>query len=171
MQTESATQRQAAQANGNGAHAAVSRGVKFLSRTFHIETERGPQFIDITDRVIETLREAGIWNGFAVIFSTHTTAAIRINEAEPHLIRDMEQMLTKMIPAHHDYAHNRHAHMPPDNLEEPNGHSHCQQLLLGASESVPIVRGDLMLGKWQRVFLVELDHARPRDIVINLVGE
>jgi len=145
--------------------------MKFLSQTFTIRTERGPQFIDITDWVEESIKTAGLKNGFAVVFSKHTTAAIRINEAEPHLIADMEKMLSKMIPEDHDYAHNTHAHAVNTNGERPNGHSHCQQLILGASESVPVLDGRLVFGQWQRIFLVELDHGREREVVIHLVGE
>jgi len=145
--------------------------MKFLSHTFVIRTERGPQFVDITDRVAEVTKESGLENGFAVVFSKHTTAAIRINENEPHLIADMEQMLEKMVPSCHDYAHNRFAHATSTNGERPNGHAHCQQLLLGASEAVPIVDGRLLFGQWQRIFLVELDHARNREVVVHLVGE
>ncbi len=145
--------------------------MKFLSRTFEIRTDRGPQFVDITDRVLEVAQASGLQNGFAVIFAKHTTAAIRINEAEPHLISDMEQMLEKMVPSCEDYAHNRYAHAFSNNGERPNAHSHCQQLLLGASESVPIAGGELVFGQWQRIFLVELDHGRDREVVIHLVGE
>lgn len=145
--------------------------MKFLSRTFVVRTERGPQFVDITDKVLEVAHESGLQNGFAVIFAKHTTAAIRINEAEPHLIEDMEQMLEKMVPSCQDYAHNRYAHAFSNNGERPNAHSHCQQLLLGASESVPIAGGGLIFGQWQRIFLVELDHGRDREVVIHLVGE
>jgi secondary thiamine-phosphate synthase enzyme len=115
--------------------------------------------------------KAGLTNGFAVVFCKHTTAAIRINEAEPHLIGDMEKMLESIAPASIDYAHNRHAHAFSTNGERPNGHSHCQQLLLGASESVPIKNGELVFGQWQRIFLVELDHGRDREVVVHLVGE
>jgi secondary thiamine-phosphate synthase enzyme len=145
--------------------------MKFLSETFSIMTERGPQFIDITDRVRESIETAGLKNGFAVIFSKHTTAAIRINEAEPHLISDMERLLEDVAPTGQDYAHNRYAHAVPMNGERPNGHSHCQHLLLGASESVPVAEGELVTGQWQRIFLVELDHAREREVVIHLIGE
>lgn len=145
--------------------------MKFLSRIFEIRTDKGPQFVDITDRVVEAVRQSGLENGFAVIFSKHTTAAIRINEAEPHLIADMEQMLEKIVPSCHEYAHNRYAHAVSSNGERPNGHAHCQQLLLGASEAVPIVAGQLMFGRWQRIFLVELDHGRDREVVVHLVGE
>jgi secondary thiamine-phosphate synthase enzyme len=145
--------------------------MKFLSRTFEIQTQKGPQFVDITDRVEAATKEAGLQNGFAVVFSKHTTAAISINEAEPHLIKDMEEMLEKMAPSSHDYEHNRYAHALSTNGERPNGHSHCQQLLLGASESVPIADGKLVFGVWQRLFLVELDHGRDREVVVHLVGE
>jgi len=145
--------------------------MKVLSQTFAIRTERGPQFVDITEQVTDAMRQAGLMNGFAVVFSKHTTAAIRINEAEPHLISDMEEMLQKMVPACEDYAHNRYAHAFSTNGERPNWHSHCQQLLLGASESVPIVDGRLVFGQSQRIFLVELDHGRDREVVVHLVGE
>ena len=145
--------------------------MKFLSETFAIRTERGPQFIDITDRVLETVQTSGVKNGFAVVFSKHTTAAIRINEAEPHLINDMEKLLANVVPLGDDYDHNRYAHAESTNGERPNAHSHCQHLLLGASESVPIVEGHLETAQWQRIFLIELDHARDREVVVHLIGE
>ena len=145
--------------------------MKFLSETFEIRTEKGPQFIDITDRVLETVEASGVQNGFAVVFSKHTTAAIRINEAEPHLIRDMEKLLADVVPHSGDYEHNRYAHAESTNGEQPNAHSHCQHLLLGASESVPIVEGKLGTGQWQRIFLIELDHGRDREVIVHLIGE
>ena len=145
--------------------------MKFLSETFAIRTERGPQFIDITERVLETVRASGVKNGFAVVFSKHTTAAIRINEAEPHLISDMEKLLASVVPSGEDYAHNRYAHADSTNGERPNAHSHIQHLFLGASESVPIVAGQLETGQWQRIFLIELDHGRDREVVVHLIGE
>lgn len=165
VQTESLTK------NGATAAPRLTAGLKTTSQTLQIRTERGPQFIDITAHVEDAIQQAGLQNGFALVFSKHTTAAIRINEAEPHLIRDMEEMLEKVIPAAHDYGHNRHAHAVSVDGELPNGHSHCQHLLLGASEAVPVVDGQLMIGRWQRVFLVELDHARDREVLINLIGE
>ena len=60
--------------------------------------------------------------------------------------------------------------MHPD--ERPNGHAHCLQLLLGSSESVPVIDGELMLGAWQRLFLVELDGPRPqREVLVQVLGE
>ena len=145
--------------------------MKFLSQTFAIQTEKAPQFIDITDDVLQAAKHAGIENGFAIVFTKHTTAAVRINENEPALLKDMELMLEQIAPARHDYAHNRYAHAFSNNGERPNGHSHCQQLILGTSEAVPIVGGRLIFGQWQRIFLVELDHGREREVVVQIVGE
>ena len=146
--------------------------MKCVTRTITVRTSRGPQFVDITDRVAAIAREASLQNGFAIVFSRHTTAAIRINENEPMLIQDMEQFLERVAPAQAYYNHNDSAHsLEPEREGGPNGHSHCQQLLLGASEAVPIAQGDLVLGQWQRLFLVELDRGREREIVVQLVGE
>jgi secondary thiamine-phosphate synthase enzyme len=54
--------------------------------------------------------------------------------------------------------------------ESPNGHSHCQHLFLGASETLPVVAGHLALGRWQRIFLIELDHSRTREVHIQILG-
>jgi secondary thiamine-phosphate synthase enzyme len=145
--------------------------VKFLSQTFMIRTEKGPQFLDITDAVQEAASKSGVSNGFAVVFSRHTTAAIRINENEPALLDDMERMLEQIAPSVADYRHNDVAHAFSNNGERPNGHAHCQHLLLGASEAVPVVEGKLTVGEFQRIFLIELDHGREREVVVQLVGE
>ncbi len=160
----------------NGAAPGDGKGLhpqRFSTRSFTVHTDRGPQFIDITDQVASVARDAAIQNGFAIVFSRHTTAAIRINENEPMLLQDMEQFLGSVAPAHVYYNHDdftrRTANMTEG--EQPNGHSHCQQLLLGASEAVPIVDGELLFGQWQRLFLVELDRGREREVVVQLVGD
>jgi len=69
---------------------------------------------------------------------------------------------------HNDFAI-RTAHMHPD--ESPNGHAHCAHLLLGASETVPVQGGEMLLGTWQRIFLVELDGPRPRrEVLVQMTG-
>lgn len=142
-------------------------------QTIRIETERAPQFIDITGEVEQAVAESGVTNGIALIYSRHTTAAIRINEHEPMLLQDMAEFLERVAPRDGYYRHNdfsiRTANMTDD--ECPNGHAHCQNLLMGASEAVPIIAGELQLGRWQRIFLVELDRPRTREVLIQLLGE
>jgi secondary thiamine-phosphate synthase enzyme len=155
--------------NGNGAHA--PHAVHACERLFYRST-RAPEFIDITDDVREVLARSGMVHGFVVVFSRHTTAAIRINEAEPLLIEDMECMLARLAPSGVYYRHNdltiRTVNLTED--EDLNGHSHCQHLLMGASEAVPCMDGALMLGGWQRIFLVELDCAREREVIVQVTG-
>ena len=142
-------------------------------RRLAFETTEPIQFVDITDEVAESVRIAGITDGIVTILSRHTTAAIRIQEAEPLLLEDLLGFLHRLAPSNVHYQHNdfriRTHHMHDD--ESPNGHSHCLQFLLGTSETVPIMDGDLQLGQWQRIFLVELDGPRPkREVLVQIVG-
>ena len=59
--------------------------------------------------------------------------------------------------------------MTPD--ESPNGHSHLQHLLLGTSETVPIINGEMQFGMYQSIFFIELDHPRNREVMVQVVGE
>ena len=146
--------------------------VRLWVETLSWTAQRAPQFIDITASVAECVRRSEITSGMVVVYSKHTTAAIKINEHEPELLKDMEAFLSRLSPSEAKYFHNDFS-VRTVNMEEdecPNGHAHCQHLLLGSSETIPIVDGQLALGVWQRVFLVELDRPRPRDVVIQVLG-
>lgn len=136
------------------------------------EASGAPEFIDITDEVLRAVEAAGVRDGTVTVFSRHTTAAVKINENEPLLLEDMARFLEQVAPRDAHYRHNdfviRTVNMTED--ECPNGHSHCQHLLLSASETIPICDGDVLLGRWQRVFLIELDRPRLREVVIQVHG-
>ena len=153
----------------------IEASVKTYLFTHQVETSTSPEFIDITDRVEESVRESGVENGIAVVYSKHTTAAVIIQENEPLLLVDLANAIERISPKSGHYRHNdfsvRTVHMHED--ECPNGHSHCQHLTLGASETIPIVDGRLALGQWQRVFLVELDHegrSAYREVLLQIMG-
>ena len=137
-----------------------------------IETSDAPEFIDITDEVQRIVAESGIGFGQATVFSTHTTAAIKVNENEPLLLQDMARILRQLAPLNAEYEHNDFSRRTVNLDEEEcaNGHAHCQHLFLSTSETIPVLDGRLGMGQWQRVFLVELDRARQRRILINIVG-
>jgi secondary thiamine-phosphate synthase enzyme len=148
-------------------------GVAARLRRLVFRTDQPIQFLDITDAVAELVRVAGLREGVATVFSRHTTAAVCIQEAEPLLLDDLREFLERNAPAEAHYRHNdfrvRTVHMHDD--ESPNGHAHCLQLMLGSSESVPVADGELLLGQWQRIFLVELDGPRPkREVLVQTVG-
>jgi secondary thiamine-phosphate synthase enzyme len=100
-----------------------------------------------------------------------------INENESGFLEDFAAALCELVPAHgryykHDDLEIRTEGIGPETSEFPNGHSHVRAgLLSSTSQTIPIVRGMLMLGVWQRVFFCELDRARPRKVLIQVVGE
>jgi secondary thiamine-phosphate synthase enzyme len=148
-------------------------GVVSRLRRLVFETHQPIQFLDITDAVTELVRVSGLREGVANVFSRHTTAAVCIQEDEPLLLEDLRDFLHRSAPAGVHYRHNdfrvRTVHMHDD--ESPNGHAHCQQMMLGTSESVPVADGELLLGSWQRIFLVELDGPRAeREVVLQVLG-
>lgn len=139
-------------------------------RTLRIATHEELEFVDISNDVRDMVRDLSVQDGLVVVFSRHTTAAIKINESEPLLLEDMARLLRTWAPPSNEYLHDdftiRTVNMQPD--ERPNGHSHCQQLLLSTSESIPLADGELLLGPWQSLFLVELDGPRDREVVVQL---
>ena len=145
-------------------------GGEFAMRLLTYHTSEAGQFIDITDDVAEVLLASGARRGLVHVYSAHTTAAVRVNENEPLLLSDFRRFLTAMAPCggydHDDMS--RRVGVPPD--EPVNGHAHCQHLLLGASETLPVVDGRLALGRWQRLFLVELCSPRARQVVVQVLG-
>jgi secondary thiamine-phosphate synthase enzyme len=153
---------------------ASAPGVASRLRRLVFETHEPIQFLDITEHVAELARVTRLREGVATVFSRHTTAAVCIQEAEPLLLHDLRDFLERSAPANAHYRHNdfrvRTVHMHDD--ESPNGHAHCLQLLLGTSQTVPVADGELLLGTWQRIFLVELDGPRAaREVIIQVLGE
>lgn len=145
----------------------ISRPACVDAFTLVLDTAAPRQFIDITGRILDRLTQSGVRDGLVVVASQHTTAAIVVNEHEPLLLEDLDGFLQGLAPQHSDYAHNAVPCLPG---EQPNGHAHCQALLLNASAVIPIANGELILGRYQRVFLVELDCARRRRVTVLLLG-
>ena len=137
-----------------------------------ITTEHPTQFIDLTDRIEQFVAERGVRFGIVNIHSLHTTAAIVVNEHEPLLLGDFSSLLTRTAPENSCYMHDdleiRTVNMTPD--ERANGHAHCRALFLAASASMNVVDGRLERGCWQRVFLVELDGPREREVSVIVVS-
>lgn len=142
--------------------------------TLEVHSTTEPEFIDITSDVSDYIKQSGINNGFCLVFSRHTTAAVTIQENEPLLLEDLCDLLERFSPKTAAYKHNdfsvRTVHMHED--ECPNGHSHCRHLTLGTSETIPVIDGELALGTWQRIFMVELDEEseNPREIIVQILG-
>jgi secondary thiamine-phosphate synthase enzyme len=94
-----------------------------------------------------------------------STAAVTTIEFEPGLVQDFPQMMERVAPKSGEYEHQRRWH-------DGNGHSHVKASLLGPSLSIPLVEGELVLGEWQQVVLVEFDvRPRTRRVVLQVMGE
>lgn len=136
-----------------------------------IETQAGAHLHDLTPQIRDALAESGIRNGVVIVTSRHTTTAITINENESRLLDDARRFFEKLAPVGDHYGHDD-IHLrdcPPD--EPKNAHAHLLAMLLGSSESLPIVEGELSLGQWQSVMLVELDGPRRRYVNVQVMGE
>ena len=155
-------------------HTVGAPASQFISHaeTLGYTTDHALEFVDITADVSGVVERSGIVSGQVTVFSEHTTAAIIVNEHEPLLLNDMARVLSRIAPAGDYYAHNdfsiRTVNMNED--ECANGHAHCQHLFLGTSELIPIHDAEIRLGRWQRCFLVELDHARRREVFVQAFG-
>jgi secondary thiamine-phosphate synthase enzyme len=127
--------------------------------SFSVKTGARFQMIDITDRVSAIVRESGIRNGICYVFVPHTTAAVTINEnADPSVPRDILAELDKVIPLNDNYRH-----------MEGNAAAHIKASMLGASETVFIENGSLVLGTWQSIFFCEFDGPRNRRVLVQLI--
>ncbi|HLZ08161.1 MAG TPA: secondary thiamine-phosphate synthase enzyme YjbQ [Chloroflexota bacterium] len=149
------------------------RPYQVVTEHLSLYTDYESQFIDLTDRVNRIVAASGVENGQVTVFTRHTTAAIRINEAEPELLKDFVAFLERVAPKNAVYRHDdfsvRTVNMTDD--ERQNAHAHCRQLLMSASETIPIVDGKVCFGRWQRIFLVELDRPRERSVIVQVIGQ
>jgi secondary thiamine-phosphate synthase enzyme len=138
-----------------------------------VTSRRSTEFMDITDRVARLVCASGISLGIVNVQSLHTTTGVVVNEHEPLLLEDFEATLLRTVPGDAVYGHDdrtlRSVNLVED--ERANGHAHCRALFLPSSASVNIVDGKLLLGRWQRLFLVELDGPRRRTVSVMVVGD
>jgi len=132
----------------------------------YLDTEKSLDFVDITAIIRKRVSESKVRTGIVTVYTTHTTCSIRINEYEDRLLADFELFLKKIAPRTVGYAHNR------STLDgRPNAHSHILSLLMNSSETIPIRDGVLCLGRWQRVFFIELDGPRSkRMFIVQVLG-
>jgi len=130
-------------------------------KTLYIISHKPTEMIDITREVCKAISEDDVTDGLAVIFTPHTTAAITINEnADPDVCRDMIMGINKLVPLQDGYHH-----------LEGNSAAHIKSSLFGASETVIINNGKVMLGTWQGIYFCEFDGPRQRQVQIKVIGK
>ncbi len=125
-----------------------------------VRTNTHVEMIDITAAVREVLKEENVHDGYCIVFTTHTTAAVTINEnADPDVPRDIINALENAVPQNANYRHS-----------EGNSPAHVKSSLVGASEIVLIEKGRLVLGTWQSIFFCEFDGPRSRKVLVKIVN-
>lgn len=135
------------------------------TKRIQLRSKGEPDIIDITDQASQAIEECNIENGLVTVFISGSTAAVTTIEYEPGLRDDFPEMLSRVAPENIQYKHDNTWH-------DGNGHSHVRASLIGPSLTIPIVEGNMSLGTWQQIVLLEMD-TRPRDrnLILQLIGE
>jgi secondary thiamine-phosphate synthase enzyme len=129
-----------------------------------LSTQGDGDVTDITAEVQAAVADAGVAEGQATAFVRGSTAAITTMEHEPGGVRDLQEMLERLIPSVGDYEHNRLNH-------DTNSHAHQRASLVGPGQTVPVSGGRLTLGTWQQIVLLDFDdRPRERTVLVQILG-
>jgi secondary thiamine-phosphate synthase enzyme len=158
--------------------------------SFKIQSDRRPTFHDVTPKVAEILKKAAIRNGILLVFSQHTTCSVMIQEASDDvnywgtelLMQDLVNVLEAMVPTCR--TEGQYLHPGPKHIEAGAGRdelpswslntdAHLRSVMMGRSESIPVVDGAMMLGEFGRIYFADFDQvrARERTVRVQIVGE
>jgi secondary thiamine-phosphate synthase enzyme len=130
-----------------------------------VSTRGDDDILDLTDEVRAVVRKHGLREGHALVFVSGSTAGLTTVEFEPGLVKDLPAAFERLAPRAARYHHE-------DTWHDGNGHSHVRASLLGPSLIVPVRKGELMLGTWQQIVLIDFDNRpRNREVVVQLSGE
>jgi secondary thiamine-phosphate synthase enzyme len=126
-----------------------------------IQSKQREEMIEITAEVEKALRESEVKDGICVLFTQHTTCGLTINEnADPDVKSDMLLFLRKTIPQFYEgFRHFEH-----------NSDAHIKSSLVGSSVTIPFENGELLLGRWQGIYLCEFDGGRERKVLLKIIG-
>ena len=137
--------------------------MKFHTEYLTFHTKKHREYVHITPQVEATVKKSGIADGMVLVSAMHITAGIYVNDNESGLIEDIDEWLENLAPFRKDYQHH--------DTGEDNGDSHLKALLIHHQVIVPITKGRLDLGRWQRVFYAEFDGQRDKRVILKVMGE
>ncbi len=137
--------------------------MKFATEYLWFNTSQKREYINITDKVEEVVRNSGVREGMVLVSAMHITAAVYVNDAESGLIQDIDDWLEGLAPFKQDYRHHR--------TGETNGDAHLKNLLVHHEVIVPITDGKLDFGPWQQIYYAEFDGQRRKRAIIKVMGE
>ena len=136
--------------------------MNIYSKVLSIETRSSVDLRNISGYVRQVVDESGVKNGLVTIFVPHTTAGIYVNEDEGGLKRDVDNILSKLIPKGAGYLH--------DEVDD-NAHAHLRSIVISPSITIPIIDGRIATGTWQSIFFAEFDGPRRRRVIVHVMGD
>lgn len=148
--------------------------MKAATTTTTVTPEERYAFVDLTDDLRRAIKDSGVTDGAAIAYCAHTTCGLVINEWEDGAMNDFRARIASLVPEDIYYAHDD-LELRTQNLaeshERANGHSHVKAMLLSAtSHAIPVAAGEPLLGRWQRLLLIELDEPKDRDVIFHVFG-
>lgn len=139
--------------------------MKIITESLTVNTRGSCDIVNITDKVQSFITKQSMHEGNVTVFVVGSTASISTVEYEPGLRKDIPQILEKIIPSKQKYVHN-------DTWGDNNGHAHIRSTLFGCSQTIPFLNGELLLGTWQQIVILDFDdRPRVRKIILQIVGE
>jgi secondary thiamine-phosphate synthase enzyme len=144
-------------------HKTAEAAVKFHTDYLTFNTKKHRTYVHITPQVEKIVHESGVQDGMALVSAMHITAGVYVNDNEEGLIQDIDKWLESLAPFNENYLHHE--------TGENNGDSHLKALLVHHQVVLPVNKGKLLLGTWQRVFYAEFDGQRSKRVVVAVMGE
>lgn len=136
----------------------------FTSR-IKLTTKGHTDIVDITAQVARELGASGARNGIVTLFAPSSTSALTTAEFESGVVHDLQQLFDRLIPRDMEYRHNLR-------WGDGNGHSHARHALVGPSLVIPFEDGQMTLGTWQQILLLDFDNRpRARTVIVQVMGE
>ena len=147
--------------------ASVSGPLVVYGESLLVQSDQRIELVDVTDIVMDRIRQSTVREGMASLWSMHTTCALFINEAQKALHADIMRVLEQVVDRDAEWMHNDPQHSDCDRM---NADSHLRAMLLGHSVTLQVSAGEPVLGQWQRVIVAELDGPRARSIRVQVMG-
>lgn len=141
--------------------------VRVFSKTTMVNTHERTDLVNLTDDIREFARTTGVKDGYVQVSSLHTTAGLIVNEWQDALLADVKSLSESIVPRDVYYKHNDPEY---SDCDRHNADSHLRIVVLGHSVSVPIEKGNLVLGRWQSVILTEFDGPNHRKVFMQVFG-
>jgi len=137
--------------------------MKSYTKHLWFNTKERIEFINITDKVQESIDKSGVKEGLVLMNAMHITASVYINDAESGLINDYQRWLKELVSMDKNYEHNL--------TGEDNAYAHLMRTIMGREVVCAISNGKLDFGPWEQIYYAEFDGKRKKRVMVKIIGE